>query len=118
MGYGKIPFATDQEADDAFTNRMTTDYNNKKVFIDRVSTQDKLFLNASKNVTAEMIDEANLFDGVEEIRVQKATERTNYFTLKFTDYKAADVAYEKKMGNLGLKINGEGFKLLQPGVRR
>ena len=117
-GYGKITFATEQEAEDAFDKRMETKYDGKNVFVDRVVKQDKLFLNGSKELSAEMINDANIFENVEEIQVQKATEYTNYFILKFTDYKAADAAFDKKMSNLGLKINGQGFKLVQPGVRK
>jgi len=122
-GYGKLTFSDEQTARGYFLDRMNKSFQGPegkeyKVMIDLVADQNKLFMNCAKSLSAQAISDANVFDGLRQITEQKGTVAQNHFILTFEDYKKADACFEDKLkGKIG-QIDGKGFLLIQPGVRR
>jgi len=122
-GYGKLTFNDEETARGYFQDRMDkkfvgSDGKDYKVIIDLVADQNKLFMNCAKSLSAQAISDANVFDGLTQITEQKGTQNQNHFILTFEDYKKADACFENKLkGEIG-QIDGKGFLLIQPGVRR
>ena len=120
-GVFKLYFQDEQTARNYHKNRYDLRLNDAKVIMDMVADEKKLWLNASRELTAEMIQkQAEDFPNLVEIVTQKGEANSSHFSLIFEDYTDADNAFYKKVGPEGgqWRINGHAFSFDRPGARK